>query len=108
MRAGDLIELRWEPNIEYWALLLVVALTPAGAEVRELMHKHIDDLPDVASLEAMTGFRAEMTGINQWQVIRDADGQLMPGLYPTKEAARTEIMQNLAPKFAGRGWARSS
>jgi hypothetical protein len=107
LRPGDLLELRFEPNLNQWALLLVVALLPTGAEVRELIHRQFEDVASAASMEELTGFKAEQTGINVWKIRREVDGHLMPNEFPTQQAARAGIAE-LAPKFAGRGWSRSS
>ena len=107
MRQGDLIELRWEPNLAQWALLLVVGLRPDGVAVREILYRQFDDVAPAASIEELAGFHAEQTAINSWQIVREQDGHKLPETYPTQAAARSAIMQ-LAPKWAGRGWARNT
>jgi hypothetical protein len=106
MRPGDWVELRFEPSLSEWALLMVAALVPDGAQVVEIIHKTFD-VKQAASIEELAGFTTEQIGINEWAIIREADGHRMPGSHPTLEAARSEITR-MKPQFQGRGWARNS
>ena len=90
---GTLIEVR-DDNLSWFALLIVVAVTPSQnfVEVRELFHKEIQ--PAMSRGEERSGYKSEYRGVtDRWVVIRTSDGKIMCTGLATPEEARHQIGQ---------------